>query len=142
MFFFKGSGGLCEALLMVEAYRGNIISPNKQNNRELQYYKGHLLDSQTYIGGHVEAFEEGVFREDIPMEFALEADAYQQLIDEVENTMDFFLGSECKSKKFALFCFTAQEQPSRIFWVTKSSKVVEQARYSKILSIFNIFKML
>ncbi|RQM30474.1 hypothetical protein B5M09_012870, partial [Aphanomyces astaci] len=26
----KGSGTLCEALLMVEAFRGNIICPNKQ----------------------------------------------------------------------------------------------------------------
>ena len=26
----KGSGTLCEALLMVEAYTGNIICPNKQ----------------------------------------------------------------------------------------------------------------
>ncbi|CAN0415603.1 unnamed protein product, partial [Ectocarpus sp. 8 AP-2014] len=25
----KGSGTLCEALLMVEAYRGNIVCPNK-----------------------------------------------------------------------------------------------------------------
>ena len=99
----EGSGGLCEALLMVEAYRGNIIAPNKTNTNELQYYgKGQLLDSQTYIGGHVEAFEEGVFREDIPMEFALEEEAYQELIDQVENTMDFFLGEECKSNYFAL----------------------------------------
>ncbi len=26
----KGSGTLCEALLMVQAYHGNIIFPNKQ----------------------------------------------------------------------------------------------------------------
>ena len=25
----QGSGTLCEALLMVEAYRGNIVCPNK-----------------------------------------------------------------------------------------------------------------
>ncbi|CAM9883398.1 unnamed protein product, partial [Ectocarpus fasciculatus] len=29
----KGSGTLCEALLMVEAYRGNIVCPNKHVRR-------------------------------------------------------------------------------------------------------------
>ena len=28
----KGSGTLCESLLMVEAFRGDIICPNKQTD--------------------------------------------------------------------------------------------------------------
>ena len=28
----KGSGTLCEALLMVEAFKGNLVCPNKQND--------------------------------------------------------------------------------------------------------------
>ena len=32
---------------------------------------GHLLDSETYVGGHVEALESGVFRSDIPYRFKL-----------------------------------------------------------------------
>ncbi len=32
---------------------------------------GHLLDSETYVGGHVEALESGVFRSDIPTRFKM-----------------------------------------------------------------------
>ena len=30
---------------------------------------GHVLDTETYVGGHVEAIESGVFRADIPCRF-------------------------------------------------------------------------
>jgi DNA polymerase epsilon subunit 1 len=46
----KGSGTLCEALLMVEAFRGNIVCPNKTASPGEKHYKGHLLESETYIG--------------------------------------------------------------------------------------------
>jgi DNA polymerase epsilon subunit 1 len=36
----KGSGTLCEQLLMVEAYRGTIICPNKQKGPGVSFYKG------------------------------------------------------------------------------------------------------
>ena len=32
---------------------------------------GHLLDSETYVGGHVEALESGVFRSDLPLRFRM-----------------------------------------------------------------------
>ena len=32
---------------------------------------GHLLDSETYVGGHVEALESGVFRSDISCRFKI-----------------------------------------------------------------------
>ncbi|XP_059569609.1 DNA polymerase epsilon catalytic subunit A isoform X2 [Alligator mississippiensis] len=68
----KGSGTLCEALLMVQAHHANIIFPNKQ---EQEFNKltedGHVLDSETYVGGHVEALESGVFRSDIPCRFKM-----------------------------------------------------------------------
>lgn len=68
----KGSGTLCEALLMVQAFHANIIFPNKQ---EQIFNKltddGHVLDSETYVGGHVEALESGVFRSDIPCRFKM-----------------------------------------------------------------------
>ena len=35
---------------------------------------GHVLDSETYVGGHVEALESGVFRSDIPCRFRLVGD--------------------------------------------------------------------
>ena len=68
----KGSGTLCEALLMVEAFHANIIFPNKQES-ELNKLSddGHALDQETYVGGHVEALESGVFRADIPCQFRI-----------------------------------------------------------------------
>ena len=32
---------------------------------------GHLLDLETYVGGHVEALEAGVFRADLPCRFRM-----------------------------------------------------------------------
>lgn len=41
---------------MVEAFHANVIFPNKQ---ETVFNKltddGHLLDTETYVGGHVES---------------------------------------------------------------------------------------
>ncbi len=40
-------------------------------------YRGHLLESETYIGGKVEALESGVFRADLPCKFRCRPEAYQ-----------------------------------------------------------------
>jgi DNA polymerase epsilon subunit 1 len=81
-------GTLCEALLMVEAFHCNIIFPNKE---ETVFNKltddGHLLHQETYVGGHVEALESGVFRADIPCRFRLEIEALNKLIDQVPKTL-------------------------------------------------------
>ena len=45
---------------------------------------GHLIESETYVGGHVEALESGVFRNDIPCHFKVDPEAIQELIDGVE----------------------------------------------------------
>ncbi|KAG2471169.1 DPOE1 polymerase, partial [Polypterus senegalus] len=84
----KGSGTLCEALLMVQAFHANIVFPNKQ---EQVFNKltddGHVLDSETYVGGHVEALESGVFRSDIPCRFKMNPAAFDFLLQRVELTM-------------------------------------------------------
>ncbi|XP_013399576.1 DNA polymerase epsilon catalytic subunit A [Lingula anatina] len=91
----KGSGTLCEALLMVQAYHANIVFPNKQ---EQVFNKlsddGHVLDTETYVGGHVEALESGVFRADIPCRFRMVPEAFQGLIDKVEKTMKHAIEEE------------------------------------------------
>ena len=94
----KGTGTLCEALLMVQAFERQIIAPNKVVDKALKFYSGHLLDSETYIGGTVEAFESGVFRSDIPYKFKLEVDTIQELIDQVPDTIKFFVEIEAKQK--------------------------------------------
>jgi DNA polymerase epsilon subunit 1 len=68
----KGSGTLCEALLMVEAYYANIIYPNKQDTVLNKITSdGHVLDTETYVGASVEALESGIFRSDVPCKFKL-----------------------------------------------------------------------
>ncbi|GAU88460.1 hypothetical protein RvY_01155 [Ramazzottius varieornatus] len=84
----KGSGTLCEALLMVQAFQANVIFPNKQESSVNMFTKeGHLVESETYVGGHVEALESGIFRADIPIRFRMNADGLQKLIDNVERTV-------------------------------------------------------
>ena len=85
----KGSGTLCEALLMVEAYRGNIVCPNKTQSGGEKHYKGHLLESETYIGGHVECLEAGVFRADIPTKFRMNPKGYQGLLDSLDEDLKY-----------------------------------------------------
>lgn len=55
---------------MVEAFHANIVYPNKQVAiLNKQTPDGRVLDQETYVGGHVEAIESGVFRADIPCSF-------------------------------------------------------------------------
>uniref|UniRef100_A0A8C9TG99 DNA polymerase epsilon catalytic subunit n=1 Tax=Scleropages formosus TaxID=113540 RepID=A0A8C9TG99_SCLFO len=93
----KGSGTLCEALLMVQAFHGNIVFPNKQ---EQVFNKltndGHVLDSETYVGGHVEALESGVFRSDIPCRFKMNPAAFDFLLHRVERTLHHAIEEEEK----------------------------------------------
>ena len=92
----KGSGTLCEQLLMAQAYRRGIIFPNKVVEETERFYKGRLVDSDTYVGGHVECLEVGVYRSDIPVKFHLESDTYQQLINEIDQAIDFSIKIEHK----------------------------------------------
>jgi DNA polymerase epsilon subunit 1 len=90
----KGSGTLCEALLMVQACQKSIICPNKQVDEVAKFHKGHLLESETYIGGKVECLETGVYRSDIEYEFDLQPSAFQQLIDNVDRDLTFAIEVE------------------------------------------------
>tara|TARA_B110000208_G_C11798052_1_gene440554 strand:+ start:251 stop:6238 length:5988 start_codon:yes stop_codon:yes gene_type:complete len=90
----KGSGTLCEALLMVEAYRGGIICPNKQVTPRERFKDGHPLESDTYVGGHVESIESGIFRSDIPVRFSLEPDAFDELIEGVDRLITYAMEVE------------------------------------------------
>ena len=59
----------------VEAYDANIIMPNKQVDGANKFFEGHLLTGETYVGGHVEAIESGVFRSDLPLQFTCDPKA-------------------------------------------------------------------
>lgn len=57
---------------MVQAFHANIVFPNKQESILNKLTEdGRVLDSETYVGGHVEAIESGVFRADVPCKFQL-----------------------------------------------------------------------
>ena len=90
----KGSGTLCEALLMVQACKKNIICPNKHTDDITKFHNGHLLESETYIGGKVECLETGVYRSDLENDFQLQPTAFQQLIDNVDRDLTFTIEVE------------------------------------------------
>ncbi|XP_061359270.1 DNA polymerase epsilon catalytic subunit A-like [Gastrolobium bilobum] len=92
----KGSGTLCEMLLMVQAYKANVICPNKHQSDPEKFYNNHLLESETYIGGHVECLESGVFRSDIPSSFTLEPSAYEKLINNLDRDLQYAIRVEGK----------------------------------------------
>jgi len=92
----KGSGTLCESLLMVEAFNGQIIFPNKKGQPFGKMYEGHLIESETYVGGHVEALETGVYRSDLETKFNLNANEIQKMIDDLDKTLEFAIVEEAK----------------------------------------------
>jgi DNA polymerase epsilon subunit 1 len=92
----KGTGTLCEMLLMVEAYKGEIVLPNKHKDPPEAFYEGHLLESQTYVGGHVESIEAGVFRSDIPTGFNVDPSAIDELIRDLDHALKFSIEVEEK----------------------------------------------
>lgn len=92
----KGTGTLCEMLLMVQAYQKGIVLPNKHKEPTETFWDGHLLESETYVGGHVESIEAGVFRSDIPVNFALDTTALNELIADLDAALRFSIEIEEK----------------------------------------------
>ncbi|KAF1352349.1 hypothetical protein BDV97DRAFT_293561 [Delphinella strobiligena] len=92
----KGTGTLCEMLLMVQAYQKEIVLPNKHQAPREAFWEGHLLESETYVGGHVESIEAGVFRSDIPCNFAVDPTAIDELIDDLDAALIFSITVEEK----------------------------------------------
>lgn len=92
----KGTGTLCEMLLMVQAYQKDIVLPNKHIAPRESFWEGHLLDSETYVGGHVESIEAGVFRSDIPVNFAVDTGAIDELLRDLDAALTFSITVEEK----------------------------------------------
>ncbi|CAJ2509442.1 Uu.00g144680.m01.CDS01 [Anthostomella pinea] len=92
----KGTGTLCEMLLMVQAYKGEIVLPNKHMSPKESFWDGHLLDAETYVGGHVESIEAGVFRADIPVNFAVDPGAVDELLHDLDAALKFVVEVEEK----------------------------------------------
>ncbi|CCK70723.1 DNA polymerase epsilon catalytic subunit KNAG_0F00540 [Huiozyma naganishii CBS 8797] len=90
----KGTGTLCEMLLMVQAYKNNILLPNKHTDPIERFYDGHLLESETYVGGHVESLEAGVFRSDLKNDFTIDPTAVDELLADLPATLKFCIEKE------------------------------------------------
>ena len=85
---------------MVEAYQLNIICPNKEQTPHLSFTSnGHLLESETYIGGKVECLETGVYRSDIEYDFDMEPSAFQSLIENIDRDLIFAIEVEEGKKR-------------------------------------------
>jgi DNA polymerase epsilon subunit 1 len=98
----KGSGTLCEALLMVQAAKAGVVAPNKHTAAAERMHEGHPLDSETYIGGKVEALEAGIFRADLPCKFRCNPAGYQELIDRLDADLRHVIVYEFKSSVEAM----------------------------------------
>ncbi|PSN62480.1 DUF1744-domain-containing protein [Corynespora cassiicola Philippines] len=94
----KGTGTLCEMLLMVQAYQKGIVLPNKHQAPKEAFWDGHLLESETYVGGHVESIEAGVFRSDIAYDFAVDTGAVDELLRDLDAALQFSIVVEEKKK--------------------------------------------
>lgn len=70
--------------------------PNKHVDEQSKFYEGRLLESETYVGGHVKALEAGVFRSDLPTHFKVVPEAVQNLIDQVDQALKFSIEVEAK----------------------------------------------
>lgn len=90
----RGSGTLNEHLLMAEASRLDIIFPNKKREESEKFFKGHLIESETYVGGFVECLANGVYRSDVEQEFVLNPDTFEYLMENTENILNFCLQKE------------------------------------------------
>lgn len=92
----KGSGTLCEMLLMCQAHDKRIVAPNKNNDSAIGKLTkdGHVLESETYIGGHVEALRTGVYRSDLPVRFTIDTAALDDLESSLDETLKFAITVE------------------------------------------------
>ncbi|CAI4215664.1 unnamed protein product [Parascedosporium putredinis] len=79
-----------------KAYQKDIVLPNKHMAPKEAFWNGHLLDSETYVGGHVESIEAGVFRADIPVNFSIDAGAVDELIRDLDSALEFSITVEEK----------------------------------------------
>ena len=72
--------------------------PNKHQDNSGRFYDNHLINTETYVGGHVEALEAGIFRSDLPVKFKLDPTAFDQLINEIDSALEFTITVEGNHK--------------------------------------------
>ncbi|XP_062079910.1 DNA polymerase epsilon catalytic subunit A-like [Humulus lupulus] len=96
MFLLQSMYSIKATLLLFQAYKANVIFPNKHQSESEKFHNNRLLESETYIGGHVECLESGVFRSDLLTSFKLDPSGYQQLIDNLDRDLQYAIRVEGK----------------------------------------------
>lgn len=81
-----------------------MVAPNKHAATVEGMFRGHLLDSETYIGGKVEALESGVFRSDLPTRFKCKPAAYQVSMRMIQS---YFTLASCARSSPCCACSSA-----------------------------------
>jgi len=83
---------------MCEARDRKIIAPNKFDPSPAGKLTddGHILESETYVGGHVEALRTGIFRCDLPVKFDVDVAAVSDLEKNLDDTLKFAISVEGK----------------------------------------------
>ncbi|CRG93880.1 DNA polymerase epsilon, catalytic subunit a, putative [Plasmodium gallinaceum] len=93
----QGSGTLCEQLLMAEAYKKNILFPNKSKPIYNQYFtdpeskKKYFIYDDSFVGGTVQSLKCGIYRDDLKEFFNLDVETYKYLMNNVDNIFDFWI---------------------------------------------------
>ncbi|KAI5192514.1 DNA polymerase epsilon subunit 1 [Nematocida sp. AWRm77] len=90
----KGSGTLCESLLMKEAYRCEVLIPSKKRTRLLYKHNGRVADSLSYIGGHVECLKSGVYRSDFEYSFVFQKEYLKGMIEGIDEILEMEAGGK------------------------------------------------
>lgn len=74
---------------MAMAFGREIVFPNKQKEAWEKFYQGHLIDSETYIGGKVECLRSGIYRSDLAVDFRIDKECMMSMHNGVERLLRF-----------------------------------------------------
>jgi len=71
-----------------------LLHQTSKKTERTKFHKRQLLESETYIGGHVESLLAGVYRNDLPEHFDVDPTAFDELISKVDRDLTFVLEVE------------------------------------------------
>lgn len=90
----RGSGTLCESLLIKEARNAQVLVPARKKSTALETYKGKVAESLSYVGGRVECLRSGIFRADFQYKFEINPETLRIMAEEVHEVLDLELNGE------------------------------------------------
>ncbi|KAK6090615.1 hypothetical protein P3W45_000338 [Vairimorpha bombi] len=82
-----GSGSLCEALLIIEAYNYALLIPKEKRKDFLEIYNGRVIENMTYVGGYVESLKSGIFRSDFNHIFNIKNEGILDIINSIDDVL-------------------------------------------------------